>query len=601
MPGIIAYAFGLVWGANPRLVSLMLASHVAIAASYMVQLLAIRTLLAALVTSVPGFDPRELLQPIALLVSTSAVTSFASLFQEQQQRTLNEVVASRTAERIMTVAERAPFGEFESPSFQDELSRANSALERTVGVSATVLGLVRGLSVVTGIAAAVLFISPILLGLIFVAYVPLWIVLTAVGRSAHQFFWTMTPTDRKRGYVGGLFSSRDVGKEVRTYAFGAHLRRMYRELSFDRLTRLEAYLRNRRAMLLLGTGVSVLLHGFAIVLVLVLLSHGLLTVADAGAVAAAGVALAAQLQATLYSVGFLYESGLVISDLRAFLARPAPVSETTSLQHGPPTSVRLENVFFTYRQRADARPDSAVAALKGVTIDIAANEVVALVGENGSGKTTIAKILSGLLEADRGRVLRDGEDITHQSELLRSGVAVLFQDFARFALTARDNIGFGDVSRVRDDQAIELSAARAGVDSLVDQWPDRYETPLGALFAGGRELSFGEWQRLALARAFFRDAPLVILDEPTASLDARAEHDLFRRMREILAGRSVLLISHRFSSVRWADRIYVLDHGAVVENGTHAELLRLRGVYAELFEMQASAYLGEDRDDVGDS
>jgi ABC-type multidrug transport system fused ATPase/permease subunit len=228
-------------------------------------------------------------------------------------------------------------------------------------------------------------------------------------------------------------------------------------------------------------------------------------------------------------------------------------------------------------------------------MEIRAGEVVALVGENGSGKTTLAKMLSGLYRPDKGAILWDGIDVaTVDPEWLHDRVAVLFQDFARFMLSAKENIGLGRVSRIEEIEAIVAAAERSGADPFIREWETGYDTILGPVFVGGKDISIGQWQRIALARAFFRDAPLVILDEPTAALDARAEHDLFDRMRELFEGRAVLLISHRFSSVRSADRIYVLHEGEIVESGTHAELMRLGGRYAELFSMQAKAYFPEE-------
>jgi ATP-binding cassette subfamily B protein len=228
----------------------------------------------------------------------------------------------------------------------------------------------------------------------------------------------------------------------------------------------------------------------------------------------------------------------------------------------------------------------------GVSLEIGAGEIVALVGENGSGKTTLAKLLCRLYLPERGRVLWDGMDTaTVDPDELRRSVAVIFQDFQRYHLPARDNIGLGRHDAADDLDAIRRAARQADADGFVAALPDGYDTMLGPEFTKGTDLSIGQWQRMALARAFFRDAPLVILDEPTAALDPRAEHELFERIRALLAGRTVLLISHRFSSVRAADRIYVMDGGQVAESGTHAELMAAGGQYAELFTLQASAYL----------
>jgi ATP-binding cassette subfamily B protein len=229
--------------------------------------------------------------------------------------------------------------------------------------------------------------------------------------------------------------------------------------------------------------------------------------------------------------------------------------------------------------------------LRDVSLEIAPGEVVALVGENGSGKTTLAKVLAALYVPDQGRVTWNGVDTAGADrDALRQNVAVIFQDFMRFALPARENIGLGRSDRLPDDEGVRAAARVTGAHGDLERLPDGYDTVLGPAFAGGTDLSLGQWQRVALARALFRDAPFVILDEPTAALDAQAEHDLFAGIRELMSGRSVLLISHRFSSVREADRIHVMDAGSIVESGSHDDLMASGGRYARLFDLQAAPY-----------
>ena len=215
-----------------------------------------------------------------------------------------------------------------------------------------------------------------------------------------------------------------------------------------------------------------------------------------------------------------------------------------------------------------------------------------MIGENGSGKTTLAKLLAGLYQPGSGSVSWDGVDLaTCAPDTVRREIAVIFQDFTRYQLTVRENIGAGSVERYDDLPGIVAAARRAGAHAVTESLESGYETRLGPQYQGGSDLSGGQWQRLALARAFFRDAPFLILDEPTAALDPRAEAALFDSIRSLYAGRTVLLVSHRFSTVRTADRIYVMHEGRIIEAGTHQELLARGGRYAELFALQASAYL----------
>jgi ATP-binding cassette subfamily B protein len=290
-----------------------------------------------------------------------------------------------------------------------------------------------------------------------------------------------------------------------------------------------------------------------------------------------------------YAAGSLSEAGLYLDDYLAFVALLPQAEAARPTGPAPRGFARLEvdQVSFTY-------PSGAQPALRDVCLNVDAGEVVALVGENGSGKTTLAKLLAGLYLPDAGQVRWDGSDVAGvDPDQLRRSVAVIFQDFVRYHLPARDNIGLGRVEAIDDLGAIRAAAGQAGADGFLAALRAGYGTMLGPEFLGGTDLSVGQWQRVALARAFFRDAPFVILDEPTAALDPKAEHELLQRIRSLLADRTVLVISHRFSSVRSADRIYVLADGRIAEHGTHRQLMARRGRYAELFTLQANAYLAD--------
>ena len=334
-------------------------------------------------------------------------------------------------------------------------------------------------------------------------------------------------------------------------------------------------------------GEGVALSVGTLLLVAWLTLSGRVTLSQAG-IAVAGVAVVgSRLTQAGYAAGSLSEASLYLDDYLAFMTLLPQAEQARPADPAPRGFGRLEvdQVSFTY-------PSGEQPALRDVCLHVDAGEVVALVGENGSGKTTLAKLLAGLYLPDQGRVLWDGTDVaTVDPDQLRRSVAVIFQDFIRYHLPARDNIGLGRVEAIDDLGAVRAAASQAGAHDFLAALRAGYETMLGPEFIGGTDLSIGQWQRVALARAFFRDAPFIILDEPTAALDPKAEHELFDRIRSLLADRTVLLISHRFSSVRSADRIYVLADGRVAEDGTHEQLMARRGRYAELFTLQADAYL----------
>jgi ATP-binding cassette subfamily B protein len=246
--------------------------------------------------------------------------------------------------------------------------------------------------------------------------------------------------------------------------------------------------------------------------------------------------------------------------------------------------VEFQHVSYRY-------PGNEAKALDDVSFAIAPGETVSLVGRNGAGKSTVVKLLGRLYDPTEGRILIDGQDIRdYDPAELRRQFSVMFQDYATYQFTAGENIGVGNVANAADEAAIARASERAGADGVVAALPDGFGTVLGKWFEGGHQLSGGEWQKIALARAFMRDAQILILDEPTAALDAQAEHDLFSRIKELTAGRMALYISHRFSTARMADRILVLDHGRLIEQGTHDELMARAGRYASLFELQAASY-----------
>ena len=337
---------------------------------------------------------------------------------------------------------------------------------------------------------------------------------------------------------------------------------------------------------LVGTALSGVATGLTYAVLLWLLWTGRMELAVGGAAAYAISMGIGKLTELAFSANRVFEQGLYFADFQGFCdlsqARTEPVPGRTApaLRH----EVRLDGVTFSY-------PDAERPAVRDVTLTVRRGEIIALVGENGSGKSTLAGLLAGLYQPQRGIIRWDGADLTrYDPETIRSQVAVVMQEPTRWPLSARANITIG-----RYDHSVEtdrvLGAARAGdAHEFFMELARQYDTLLSRHFTDGADLSGGQWQRLAVSRAFYRDAPLLICDEPTANLDARAEHDVYQRLRELAAGRTFVLITHRMAIVREADRIFVLDHGAVVEEGRHAELMAAQGIYAQLFTLQAGAY-----------
>ena len=293
------------------------------------------------------------------------------------------------------------------------------------------------------------------------------------------------------------------------------------------------------------------------------------------------------LRTTLRGIAGLYENTLFVADLYELLEIRAKVAEPLrpkAVPHPMRQGIRLENIRFKY-------PEGTRPVLNNVSLRIRPGEHIALVGENGSGKTTLIKLLCRLYDPDDGAVILDGIDLREFSTAdFRRQISVVFQDFVQYQLTARQNIGIGSMEQASDHDKISRAARLSGADEVICGLPQGYETLLGKWFEEGEELSLGQWQKIALARAFLRDAQILILDEPTSALDAGAEFDLFARYRELAQDRTAVLISHRLSTVRTADTIYVLENGGIVEHGRHEDLMRLGGIYAQLFEKQARQY-----------
>ncbi|CAN5713175.1 ABC transporter ATP-binding protein [soil metagenome] len=586
MPNLVRRASQLVLAAGKREFIISTSLQIVSALAIGVQLIVGRGALQELFEAERSGAGLSAVAPWALgLAALTALSLFASTIQREQQQILGELVSRHMHGRALEIAAKVELAAFEHPDFHNRLQRVQSGSQQPLNMVYGVSGLISALVGVIGVSVALIAIEPLVIPLVLTVLLPAWLAASRRSSAFWHFFWRMTPSDRERNYVGKLLSGRDEAKEVRAFGLGRLLLDRWNHLFDHRLQELRTVARKQLLFTLLSTAVIGVLLGGIILLVAFLASSGRVTLAEAG-VAIAGIAVVgSRLAGAGWSVSTLSEAGFYLDDFNVFLSMGSEVSPATEPTPRSFNQITATDVTFTY-------PSASEPALIGVSLHIDRGEVVALVGENGSGKSTLAKLLAGLYQPDSGTVAWDGIDIAsvEQPDFSRQ-VAIIFQDFLRYHLSASDNIGLGRHEAADDRQAISDAASQAGAEGFIEKLPKGYETLLGPEFLGGVDLSVGQWQRMALARAFFRNAPLVILDEPTAALDARAEHELFEKIRSLLEGRTVLLISHRFSSVRTADRIYVLHEGRVVEDGTPHDLLAAHGRYAEMFNLQAAAYL----------
>jgi ATP-binding cassette, subfamily B, bacterial len=593
VPALTWLALRLVWAADRRHLSATVLLQVVAAAAIAAQLLVTRRLLDALVELGNGGSVSALYPWLGALALITALLGVIAALTNYEQKLLVELASRHAFDRIIEVSVAVDFESFENAEFYDQLQRArNSGLFRLIDMVNSVTALTTGVLTSIGIAVVLFVLEPVLL--VFVAVAAIFPLLATIlnSRAAYVFEHGLTADGRERQYLMELLTEREPAKEIRIFGAGPFLHRRYNALTDDRVRQLRTFLYGRLKVALLGSAGGLLGTVVALGALIVLLDSGRMTAATALTAALAMQQLGSRLTGITTSAGRLIESSMFIHDFRAFLELASQAESAAPTANGgrvPAPGVaalEVQGVSFRY-------PGSDALVLDDVSLSIAPGEVVALVGENGSGKTTLVKLICQLYRPDQGLIRWNGTDTRElPPDAVRDQMTVLFQDYVQYHLSVRDNILLGRPDRAGDDDAVRRAAAASGADRFLSSLPDGYDTRLGREFYGGYELSIGQWQRLALARAFFRGGSFLVLDEPTASLDPRAEADLFAQMRELARGRSVLLVSHRFSSVRPADRIYVLEAGRVVEHGDHDALMANDALYAELFTLQAEAYLG---------
>jgi ATP-binding cassette, subfamily B, bacterial len=488
---------------------------------------------------------------------------------------------------VMKHASQLDLIAYEDPVFYDRLERARVQATDRLGMIQSIGRLVQQVITTISLSVSILLFSPWLLLLLIVGVLPAFLGESHFALLGYAKNFRQTPVRRQLDYLRVLGGSREAAKELKLFGL--------RKFLIDRFTRLSDQIYDEnvalaRRRLIAGAGLSVIgTAGYyaAYVLVVWRTVIGQLTIGSLTFLAGAILQASSNIQQIFSTLSSIADQALFLTDLLAFFEmEPTIRSQPNALPAPRPIRRGFEfrNVSFRY-------PGGSRLVLENLNLELRPAERVALIGENGQGKTTIVKLMTRLYDPVEGQVLLDGVDLReYDLEDLYREIGVIFQDFMRYEMTARENIAVGKIDAADDSTLLKTAAQKAMADEVIRRLPAEYDQMLGRRFDGGVDLSGGEWQKVALARAYLRDAQVLILDEPTAALDARSEYEVFRRFAELTAGKLALFISHRFSTVRMADRIIVLDAGKVVEDGNHEQLCRLGGIYSEMFELQAASY-----------
>ena len=578
----------LVWETSPSLV--LCASSLRILRALMpLALLWIPKLIidAVVVRVTRGGNTAHIWKLVGLELALAAAGDLLARASTLCDSLLGDRFTNRVSVRLMQHATALDLESFEDPIFYDKLERARRQTTGRLGLLAAIMGIGQDFLSLISLSTGLIVFSPWLMALLVAAVIPAFLGETHFSMLAYSVLFRRTPQRRQLDYLRFLGASAQSAKEVKIFGLGGFLTERYRALA----TAIDAENRSlaiRRAIA--GSALNLVSTGgyygaYAVVLVKTL--AGSISIGTFTFLTGAFSRSRAYIEKILSSFNDISEQALYLKDLFDFFELQPAIRPTPGALPAPRPILRgfeFQNVTFGY-------PGSDRAVVRNIHFRLHAGEKVALIGRNGAGKTTLVKLLARLYDPTEGRILLDGVDLRdYDVEDLRREIGVIFQDYMRYDAIVRENIGFGQVDALADHGRIELAAEKSLAKPMIDGLPGRFDQMVGRRFEGGVDLSGGEWQKFALARAYMRDAQLLILDEPTATLDAQAEYEVFQRFADLTRGRMAVLISHRFSTVRMADRILVLSDGAIRESGTHAELVALGGHYAQLFEMQAAGY-----------
>jgi ATP-binding cassette subfamily B protein len=500
---------------------------------------------------------------------------------------LGDLVANKTSVDLVHHAAKLDLYQFENPVFYDKLERARRQTSGRTVLLSQIFSQVQDILTLVSLAAGLILYNPWLFLILIIAVIPSFLGETHFNEKSYSLTRSWTPERRELDYLRYLGSSAETAKEVKVFGLENYLADRFKKLSDGFYLANKKIAIKRAAWGYLLSAIGTLAYYGAYVSILLQTVGGAITIGTMAFLSGSFQRMHGMLQTIMSRFSGIAESALYLQDLFDFfnIEPTIPANESGKKIPQPIKSgITFENVGFKY-------PDNDFWALRNLSFSIQPGEKLALVGENGAGKTTLVKLLAGLYKPTEGRILIDGIDLTdYQLADLRANIGVIFQDYIRYEMTVSDNIAVGDITRLNDTVAIQNAASMSMATDVVSRLPHQFQQVLGKRFKDGTELSGGQWQKIALARAYMRDAQLIVLDEPTSALDARAEHEVFKRFTSLIEGKMAVLISHRFSTVRMADRILFLEKGRRVEYGNHSELLEMGGKYAELFQLQAQGY-----------
>lgn len=500
---------------------------------------------------------------------------------------LGDLMSNKSSEQLMRHASTLDLYQFEDPAFYDKMERARRQTTGRTSLMAQVLSQAQDSITVLFLGAGLVAFNPWLILILVVAVIPAFLGESHFNQKNYSLTNSWTPERRELDYLRYIGASDETAKEVKVFNLTEFLTGRFKEIS-HRYYLANSRLAASRAVwggLLSAIGTAAYYAAYLVILFQTI--NGLISIGSLTFLAGSFERMRSLLQRIMNRFSGIAEQALYLKDWFDFFEIQPTIGTNPDGKPVPlpfRSGFTFENVSFQY-------PNSGQYAIRGLSFHLKAGEKLALVGENGAGKTTLVKLLARLYEPTEGRILLDGVDLKEYNlASLRNAVGVIFQDFIRFQLKAAENIAVGNIVEKQNTALIKSSASKSLANTVVENLPKQFDQMLGKRFADGVELSGGQWQKIALARAYMRDAQLLILDEPTSALDARAEHEVFQRFSELITGKTAVLISHRFSTVRMADRILFLENGQLREMGTHEELISKNGMYAELFNLQAAGY-----------